>query len=61
MQNTLEYWNQADALAGKTVEAQSANGPVKGEASGLDAQGRLILKNGDTTHVVDSGEVFEVR
>ena len=61
LQSTLDYWNQADALAGKNVQAQSANGPVEGEASGLDAQGRLILKSGDTTHAVDSGEVFEVR
>jgi BirA family biotin operon repressor/biotin-[acetyl-CoA-carboxylase] ligase len=58
---TLQYWNSADALQGKTVQAQSANGPINGEACGLDEQGRLILKDETTTHVIDSGEVFQVR
>ena len=58
---TLTYWQSADALHGKTVQAQSAHGPVTGTACGLDEQGRLMLKNGDTVQVVDSGEVFEVR
>lgn len=58
---TLSYWQSADALQGKTVQAQSAGGPVTGTACGLDDQGRLMLKNGETLQVVDSGEVFEIR
>lgn len=58
---TLNYWQDADALFGKNVQAQSAQGPITGVASGLDAQGRLLLKNGEALQVVDSGEVFEVR
>jgi len=58
---TLSYWKGADALTGKQVQAQSAAGTITGTASGLDDQGRMILKNGETTHTVDSGEVFEIR
>jgi BirA family biotin operon repressor/biotin-[acetyl-CoA-carboxylase] ligase len=58
---TLSYWQSADALLGKTVQAQSANGPITATACGLDDQGRLILKNGEDLQVVDSGEVFEIR
>ena len=58
---TLGYWNKADALAGKQVQAQGSTGPITGEACGLDEQGRLILKDETTTHVIDSGEVLQVR
>ena len=58
---TIKYWEPADALLGKQVQAQSANGAIRGEACGLDEEGRLILKDENSTHVVDSGEVFEVR
>ena len=58
---TLDYWKSADALSGKTVQAQSGDGQIRGTACGLDSQGRLMLKDGETLKVVDSGEVFEIR
>lgn len=58
---TLSYWNSVDALAGKQVQAQSASGPITGEACGLDEQGRLILQDETKTHIIDSGEVVRVR
>lgn len=58
---TIAYWDTADSLAGKTVQAQSATGPISGVARGLDAEGRLILETAGKTHAIDSGEVFEVR
>lgn len=36
-----------DALLGQTVELNTARGPVRGRAVGLDDEGRLLLEQGD--------------
>ena len=42
-QHFLDEWRSADALIGKTVSVDSAQGTVRGIARGIDASGALLL------------------
>ena len=46
-----------DALAGKAVRVQSANGVREGIAEGVDARGALRVRHGATLAVYDSADV----
>lgn len=50
-------WPEFDALHGKSLQIDRGNAEsLHGEAAGIDAQGALLLRQGDTLLAVHSGE-----
>jgi BirA family biotin operon repressor/biotin-[acetyl-CoA-carboxylase] ligase len=52
-----EHWAQLDGLAGRDIEVETGNGPVRGKASGIDESGALKLDTGTQILRLHSGEV----
>lgn len=57
----LAEFTRRDALAGRYVEASVGREVVTGVCVGLDALGRLLVRDGDRTRALGSGEVTRVR
>lgn len=54
----LDRWRGlAPSAAGGEVEWTTARGPVRGTAAGIDDTGALVVRVGDTTERVMTGEV----
>lgn len=52
-----DIWEQWDGLNGQTIEVQTANGPLRGKAAGIDASGALKLDTGKEQLTLYSGDV----
>ena len=58
----LERYRARCSTLGATVEVETADGLVSGQAVDLDASGALVVEDGDgRRHVVSGGEVTRVR
>jgi biotin-[acetyl-CoA-carboxylase] ligase BirA-like protein len=57
----LAEFTRRDALAGRYVEASVGREVVTGVCTGLDPLGRLVLRDGEITRTLASGEVTRVR
>ena len=54
----LTQWQQHDGMTGRQIEIGTAKGPVTGQYSGLDSDGRLLLTGDDgVTRTFLSGDV----
>lgn len=52
-----EEWARYDALAGRPVRVEGAQGTLDGVAAGVDPDGALLVRCGDGMHRVDGSEV----
>jgi BirA family biotin operon repressor/biotin-[acetyl-CoA-carboxylase] ligase len=58
----LERYRARCATLGTIVEVETADGPLTGRATGLDATGALVVEDGHgRRHVITAGEVTRVR
>lgn len=54
-------YREMDGLAGRQVSVETADGDLTATAEGIDTLGRLVVRTGDTTRALGSGEVMRVR
>jgi len=52
-----EEWKQADALRGRPVTVQAAEGPIRGLARGIDLHGALMVETPQGLKRFVSGDV----
>lgn len=57
LQNLSALWKRYDGIDGRVVEVHTPDGCVFGTASGIDAQGRLLLNVDGESKTYASGEV----
>jgi BirA family biotin operon repressor/biotin-[acetyl-CoA-carboxylase] ligase len=53
----VEAWNRIDALAGRRVRVQQADGWIDGVARGVDPDGALVIESAGQRTRVHSGDV----
>lgn len=51
------FWQQMDGLHGQTIEVNAGTSILRGEASGIDESGALLLNTGNEILKLHSGEV----
>lgn len=53
----MDAWRRRDVLRGQRIKVHTSDGPVTGEALGVDGQGALLLDTGSAVLKLHSGEV----
>ena len=57
----VERWRERDALSGVDVEVEVGGAELRGRASGIDAEGALVLLGEGMARSVSAGEVVAVK